>query len=106
MGERAHMKMIFTESERDSLEPEISCDHRLLEVWNGISQLIDEIDLNLLEERDGDPRKKRFQVSVSTSEPKPTEVRKCDTRHDRPMQQLSLDVTTGIVVVRSDPEYL
>ena len=82
------MKITVTESECDCLGPEISCRvRRLLEVWDGIGQLVDEIYLNLPEETDGDPRKERFQVSVGTSEPKPAEIRKCDARRDRPIHQ-------------------
>jgi hypothetical protein len=72
-------------------------------VWNGIDHLIKEVDLKLLEERDGDPRKKRLQVSVGTSEPKPAEVRKCGPRHDPwSMQQLSLNA----VEIKADPQCL
>jgi hypothetical protein len=53
------------ESKRDSLKPEVSCcAHKLPEVWNGINHPIKELDVKLPEERDGDPRKKRFQVVV------------------------------------------
>jgi hypothetical protein len=105
MGVHHQLEMILMKSECGSLEPEVSCGaHKLLKVWNGIGQLIEEIDLKLFEKRDGDPRKKSFQVSAGTLEPKPAEVRKCDMCHDRRTQQLSLDVAAGIVGGKGDPE--
>jgi hypothetical protein len=68
--------------------------------------LVEEIDLKPLEERDGDPRKKRFQVSASTLEPKPMEVRKCNACPDWCTQQVPLNVTTGKMGVERYPEYL
>jgi hypothetical protein len=49
---------------------------------NGICQLIEKIYLKLLEERDGEPGKKGFQVSAGTFKPEPVEVRKCDAHPD------------------------
>src|SRR5258707_2914261 len=62
-----HDKIFHGKSERAIVEPEVSCSaHKLLEIWNRIGQLIEELDLKPLEERDGDSRKKRFQVSAGT----------------------------------------
>src|SRR5713226_3345774 len=56
-------KIIHSKSERGSVESEVSCSaHKLLEVWDRIGQLIEETDLKTLEKRDGDSRKKCFQV--------------------------------------------
>jgi hypothetical protein len=75
--------MIPVDSEGGSLEPDVSCStHKLLELWDGIAQLIKKKELEFLEERSGDPRKKRLQVSAGTLECKPAEVRKRDSRLD------------------------
>jgi hypothetical protein len=65
-----------------------------------------EPDLKHPEERDGDPRKKRFQVGTGTSEPKPVKVRKCDPRHNRCSQQLSLDIAAGLIAIKANRQYL
>jgi hypothetical protein len=83
MGERPPIQTVVIECERGNLGPEISCTaNKLLDVWNRIGQLIKEIDLKFLEDRDGDPGKKRFQVSTGASEPKPAEVWEYDVRQD------------------------
>jgi hypothetical protein len=106
MGVRHHFEPSRTESERDSVGPEVLCSaHKLLQVRNGIVYVIGEIDLELLEERDRNLRKKRFQVSTITFEPEPPEVRKCDARHDRRTQQLPLSLA-GKMGVKIDSKYL
>ena len=101
MGIHCHDKTIHATSEPCSVEPEVSCSpHKLLEVGDRIGQLIEEFDLKPLEVRDGDSRKKRFQVSAGTLEPKPTETRGCD---DWRTQQLPLNVTAGKMGVKEDP---
>ena len=77
--------------------------HKPPKVWNGIDHPIKKENLELLEERKGDPRKKRFQVIASTLERKPVEVRKCDPCRDRRMQKLPLNVTAGIIGVKGYP---
>ena len=94
--------MVQTESDRDSVEPEVS-SYKLLEVRYGIGGLIEEKDLKLLQERNGDPRKKSFQVSISTLESKPAEVRECDVGQDRRTQRLALNAIVG---VKGDSKYL
>jgi hypothetical protein len=87
------------ESERGSLQPEASRSaHKPLQVWDRIDDPIKETDTKILEERGGDARKKRLQLSVRTSERNQAKVRKCDPRHDRRTQQFSLDVSAGIQV--------
>jgi hypothetical protein len=78
----------------------------LLKAWDGVGQLVEEIDLKLLEEREGNVRKKYFQVSASALKSKTAEVRKCDERHDWCSHQLFLNVTTGIVGVEINAKCL
>src|SRR5258708_24459086 len=104
MGIHQHSNIIHSKPERGSVEPEVSCSaHKLLEVGDRIGQLVEEKYLKLLEERDGDSRKERFQVSTGTVERKPTETRKCDAHRDWRTQQLPLTVTAGKMGVREDP---
>ena len=78
-----------------------SSAYKLPELWNGIYHPIKEVDMKFLEQRDGEPRK-YFQVSAGTSERKIAKVRKCDPRRDQRSQQLSLNVTAGIIAVIAD----
>ena len=95
------------ESERERVEPKVPRGaHKLLQVWDRIGQLVEEIDLELLEEGNGDLGKKRLQVSAGTLKPEPAEVRKCDARRDWRTQQLPLDITAGEMRVEKDPENL
>src|ERR1700751_25626 len=65
--------------DRSIVKPEILyCPHKLYEVWDGKYELIEEDDLELLEKWSRDPRKKRFQVSISTFESKPAKAGECD----------------------------
>src|SRR5258708_34311203 len=102
-----HDKTIHGKSERAIVEPEVFCiAHKLLEVWDRIGQLIEELDLKPLEVGDCDSRKKHFQVSAGTLGHKPTETRKCDVYREWRTQQLHLNVTAGILGIKGDPEYL
>jgi len=100
--------MFLGERERGSVKPEVPCSsHKLLEMWGRIGQLIEEIDLKLLQESEGDPREKHFQVSAGTSEPEPAEVRKSDVhRRDWRTQQLPLNVTAGKMRAKRNPKHL
>ncbi len=99
-----HDEKFHGKYERAIVEPEVSCSaHKLLEVWDRIGQLIEELDLKPLKERDGDSRKKRFQVSASSLEGKPTETRKCDAHRGWRTQQLPLNVTAGKMGIKGDP---
>src|SRR5260370_38622288 len=78
MGIHIHDKTIHATSEPCSVEREVPCSaQKLLEVGDRIGQLIEEFDLNPLEVRDGESRKKRFHVSAGTLERKPTGARMC-----------------------------
>src|SRR5260370_2900332 len=107
MGIHIHDKTIHATSEPCSVEREVPCSaQKLLEVGDRIGQLIEEFDLNPLEVRDGDSRKKRFQVSAGTLERKPTCTRKSDLHRNMLTQQLPLNATAGKIGIKGDPEYL
>jgi hypothetical protein len=76
-----------------------------MQVRNGIGRLIEKIDFELLKEREGNVRKKRFQVSTVTFEPEPSEVRKCDSRHGRHTRRLPLNMV-GKKGAKIDSKYL
>src|SRR6266446_268859 len=102
-----YIKALFTKRESCSVDPEVPhSSHKLPEVWDGIGQLIEEVDLKLLKDGENDPRKKCFQVSAGTLEPKPTEAWKCDMCRDRRAQQLPPNITAGEMGIKCDPESL
>ena len=62
---------------------------------------IGEIDLKLLKARNGDLRKKRFQVNAITLEPKPAEVKKSSGLYSALQQTATVTgVDQGKVVVQ------
>jgi hypothetical protein len=84
MGVRNHIYITLKENERGGVQSEVPYNvHKLVQEPDGTGMLFKEIDFKLLEERNGDLGKKSFQVSASTLEPKPAEVRKCYARHGR-----------------------
>jgi hypothetical protein len=64
-------------------------------VWNGVGLPVRDVDLELLEGRGGDMRKKRSQVGVCTIEQKPAKVRKLDMSLDRLAHHLHLPSRTA-----------
>src|SRR6266851_3256965 len=82
------------------------CGHKLLEMWNGDGGLVEELDLEPLEVRCRDVRKKPLQVSTDTTEHKPAKVRKRNVYRNWHMQDLSLDIVGGNMVEKANPEGL
>ena len=65
MGVRRHFKKMTMNSKSGSVGPENLCSaHKLLQVRNRIGQLLGEADLELLDERDHNLTKNRFQVNA------------------------------------------
>jgi hypothetical protein len=98
------------ESELDSVRLEVLRGaHILPQVRSAIGPLIEEIDLELLKEREGNVRKNDVQVSTTTFEPEPSEARECDARpsarHDRRTPQLLLNKVRRMGI-KIDSEYL
>ena len=59
-----------------ALEPEVlGCVHKLQESWHGKSELVEDVDTELLEAWGGDPMNNCFQVSSNTVEPKTAKIR-------------------------------
>ena len=84
MGVRHHIYITLKENECCSVQSKVPYNvHKLVQEPDGTGMLFKEINFELLEERNGDLRKKRFQVSASALEPKPAEVRKCYASHGR-----------------------
>ena len=70
MGIRHHIYITLEENEPSSVQFEVPYNvHKLVQEPDGTGMLFKEIDLELLQERNGDLRKDRFQVSASTLEP-------------------------------------
>jgi len=107
MGIRCEGNELLMEHQAGAAESDVvCCSHRLQEVWNGIGGLAEEPYLEFLEPRDGEPRKKRFQVSAHASESEPTKVGKRDMGHGRHVQQLASGVGVGNRGVKADSEGL
>jgi hypothetical protein len=72
-------------------------------VWNGVGLPVGDVDLELLEGRGGDMRKKYSQVGACTIEHKPAKVRKPGVCPDRQTHHLHLPRKTAR---ESNPECL
>jgi len=79
MGIDRHINFLVRETESGTVESEVLCSvHKLQKAWDGKRQLVEEVDLELLEARGGDPKNNRFQVSTNTVKLEMAKVRKCD----------------------------
>jgi len=102
-----HENSIIEEAESDFVVLElVCCAHESCEVWNGISELVEKIDVELLEERGGYLTKKRIQVRMSTFERKPAKIRKGDMCQERCIHELLLNLTIRNRGMKSDPQCL
>ncbi len=73
---------------------------------NGKGELIEENDLDLLEDRGVDLRKKCFQIGINAPKSQPAEVRKRDMCSDWHVQQLPHNIAAWDGGVKGDPERL
>jgi len=95
-GKNSRVNTLLMEDKNGAVELEVlGCDQKLLEVWNIKFELVEECNMECLDKRGRDLRKKRFQVSASTAERKPTEGRQYDACYDWCMQQLPLSIMVG-----------
>jgi hypothetical protein len=64
-----HMNSIVIEHEYCAVEPEVlCCVHKLRETWDRKRELVEEVNVELLEVRSGDPMNECFQVGANTTE--------------------------------------
>jgi hypothetical protein len=78
----------------------------LQERRDGKRESVEEVNLEPLEARGGDPTNKCFQVSTKTSKPEKAKARKCDQYHGSRMHELLLHSTVGDSKVKGDHESL
>ena len=99
-----HMNVLAVEPEFCAVEPEVlCCVHKLHETWDRKRELVEEVNLELLEARSGDPMNKCFQVGANTTEPEKAKVGEC---YDRRTRELSLYLTVGDREVKGDRKRL
>src|SRR6266403_1676318 len=64
-----HIDVVVKELEFGTAETEVLCHvHKMLELWNGKRDSLEEVNFKQLEAKSGDPTNKRFQVGVRTLE--------------------------------------
>ena len=98
------MNVLAVEPEFCAVEPEVlCCVHALHETWDRKRELVEEVNLELLEARSGDPMNKCFQVGANTTKPEKAKVGEC---YDRRTRELSLYLTVGDREEKDDHERL
>src|SRR6266851_4057534 len=107
MGIYEYIHRILIEPDSGTAKPEaLCCANKLQEVWNGNRELVEEMDLELLEERRRHLRENRFQIITGTTELEPAKVRKRDVCRDWHVDQFPLNITIWDRRVKADPKCL
>jgi hypothetical protein len=92
----AEINFVGREHNLGSVEPTIFyCIDKMQETWNRKCEFVEELKLEPLEARGGDPTNNLFQVSAITYKHKQAKVRKCDGCHDWCMREFPPHIMSG-----------